>query len=767
MKSSLSSQGYSLYKSQLSVEELEALRNELTVQANIPLDFGNQNKPFKLYQEGPNKIYIPKFYGILKFGDPEIMKINNGQTINIEFNGGLRKEQEVPINKFLTTISHPHKSGGLLNLTCASGKCLGKNTPIIMYDGSIKLVQDIIVGDQLMGDDSMPRNVLSTCKGKDFMYKVHQYNRNSYIVNSSHILSLKYKNKVIDINIQEYLSHKHQDKMMGYSVPINFTKKHIDIDPYIYGYIYSVYQGNNIIKINNKLTSYFSPFFKLSYTYSGIYINLDDYMLLKNRIENEKQIPLEYKANCNSIILDFLAGIIDSSALCANTTTDYIYILPIKSQEFWDDTSFMFRSVGINICKKENLFVYGGDKIPSKLYSSKILSEYPICKNSLEYPIYIEKLAYDDYYGFEIDGNRRFLLGDFTVTHNTVMAIYLICKLSVKSLVVVHKDFLLEQWKERIQQFAPTAQIGLIKAKTIDVDNKDIVLASLQSLSMKEYDPNIFKDFGFAIVDECHHTSAEVFSKALKKINFRYTLGLSATIKRKDGLSKVFKWYLGDVIYSNVKNKNNDVVHIDCKHYYVPDPLYSKEVYMLGKKLNISKMINNVCEYQPRVQFIIECVLSTLQKEPDRKIIILSDRRGHLELIGNGLKQHELQYGFYFGGMKQYDLKESEKKQILLGTFCMVSEGFDCKSLDTLLLASPKSDIVQSVGRILREEAKNRKYTPLVIDIIDQFSIFEKQAKKRLKYYKSQKYIILGEDTADVKDNKIVKLNGPCFRDIE
>lgn len=766
MKCSLSPQGYSIYKSELSFEDLDALKNELTVQANIPLDFGNQNKPFRLYQEGPNKIYIPKFYGISKFGDPQIMKIYNGETINVDFIGGLRKEQEEPISKFLSTCSHPYKSGGLLNLTCASGKCLGRDTPVLMYDGSIKLVQEIVVGDQLMGDDSRPRNVLSTCHGKECMYKVHQYNRNSYIVNSSHILSLKYEGKVIDINIQDYLSHKHKDKMMGYSVPIHFKEKEIDIDPYTIGYFYGAYQGDKLVKINKKLHTYFmQSSFSYSQNNNDMYINLDDNILLKDYLDkyNLETIPLNYRANTRNTMLEFLAGVIDACALC----TGIEYIITKKSTTFMNDFTYMCKSIGLGIHKKNNkVFVYGNliNIIPSKLH---YISPTIKTLNTLEYPIDVEKLSDDDYYGFEIDGNRRFLLGDFTVTHNTVMAIYLICKISVKSLVVVHKDFLLEQWKERIQQFAPSAKIGLIKAKTIDVDNKDIVLASLQSLSMKDYDPEIFKGFGFAIVDECHHTSAEVFSKALKKINFRYTLGLSATIKRKDGLSKVFKWYLGDVIYSNVKKKNNDVVHIDCRHYYVPDPSYSKEVYMMGKKLNISKMINNVCEYQPRVEFITDCIVNTLEKEPGRKIIVLSDRRGHLELIGKELKKHNLQYGFYFGGMKQDDLKESETKKILLGTFCMVSEGFDCKSLDTLLLASPKSDIVQSVGRILREEAKNRKYTPLVIDIIDQFSIFERQANKRLKYYKSQKYVILGEDKADIKDNKVVKLEGPCFRDIE
>jgi predicted helicase len=116
--------------------------------------------------------------------------------------------------------------------------------------------------------------------------------------------------------------------------------------------------------------------------------------------------------------------------------------------------------------------------------------------------------------------------------------------------------------------------------------------------------------------------------------------------------------------------------------------------------------------------------------------------------------------------MRIDDLKASESAKIILGTFCMVSEGFDCKCLDTLVLASPKSDVVQSVGRILREEASKRRHIPTVIDIMDGFSIFQKQAMKRLKYYKSQKYHILG-DVEIAKNNKLVRLEGPCFIDLE
>ena len=114
--------------------------------------------------------------------------------------------------------------------------------------------------------------------------------------------------------------------------------------------------------------------------------------------------------------------------------------------------------------------------------------------------------------------------------------------------------------------------------------------------------------------------------------------------------------------------------------------------------------------------------------------------------------QEEFTYGFYLGGMKQSELQETETKDVILGTFTMASEGFDCKyPLNTIILSSPKTNIEQAVGRILREEESKRKKIPLVIDIADNFSVFARQKLKRIKYYKKNKYTIEKYDENNVK----------------
>ena len=329
----------------------------------------------------------------------------------------------------------------------------------------------------------------------------------------------------------------------------------------------------------------------------------------------------------------------------------------------------------------------------------------------------------------------------------TVIALNALAQLKKKTLIIVHKGFLMNQWIERINFFLNDVRIGKIQGKTIDVINKDIVLGMLQSISMKDYPEGTFDDFGMVIFDECHHLSAEVFSKALSKVAPKYLLGLSATPKRKDGLSKVFKWFLGDAVFS-IKKRDIEDVDVRCINFnadkYVDSKDYNQVIHNYRGKINMAQMINNICSYVPRTKYIIKLLKPLIKK--GRKILILSDRREHLKVIKSYLdKKNYCNSGYYLGGMKQSELKKSEGKQVLLATYSMASEGFDVPTLNTLVLASPKSDVVQSVGRILRLLPEDRTFKPIILDIIDSFSVFQRQAIKRKKYYKSCSYNITME----------------------
>ena len=331
----------------------------------------------------------------------------------------------------------------------------------------------------------------------------------------------------------------------------------------------------------------------------------------------------------------------------------------------------------------------------------------------------------------------------------TVLALYLISYFKRKTIVVVHKEFLVGQWFERITQYLPNAKIGKLQGKIIDIEGKDIVIAMLQSISMKEYPESTFESFGMCIVDECHHIGAEVFSRALPKINSYYTLGLSATPKRKDGLSIVFEWFLGPYVYIQSEKESREVdVHL--VQYSMDDSNYSTTEVTNYGKISMPKMINNITGYERRTHIILR-LLCNLSENNQRQTLVLSDRRNHLKYIHDYFEKSKIaSVGYYIGGMKQTQLKESETKQILLGTYSMSSEGMDIPTLNTLILASPKSDVEQSIGRILRK--KHNDLIPYVYDFCDQFSVFHNQMKKRLAFYKKQHFNIYTIELNDALD---------------
>ena len=187
----------------------------------------------------------------------------------------------------------------------------------------------------------------------------------------------------------------------------------------------------------------------------------------------------------------------------------------------------------------------------------------------------------------------------------TSLSLYIASKLAKKTLVIVHKEFLMNQWIERITQFIPGAKVGRIQGQIIDIEGKDIVLCMLQSLSMKEYPAQMFDCFGLTIIDEVHHISSEVFSRALFKLVTKYTLGLSATMNRKDGTTKVFKMFLGDVIYKATREQEN-TVEVRAITYKTSDEDFNETVYDFRGQPQIPTMISKLCAYSGRTEFIIK-----------------------------------------------------------------------------------------------------------------------------------------------------------------
>jgi superfamily II DNA or RNA helicase len=324
----------------------------------------------------------------------------------------------------------------------------------------------------------------------------------------------------------------------------------------------------------------------------------------------------------------------------------------------------------------------------------------------------------------------------------TVMALNIISQLRRKTLVVVHKTFLMNQWLERIETFLPNAKVGRIQGDTMDVEGKDIVLGMLQSLSNKTYPSEMWDTFGLCVFDECHHLSAEVFSNVMIQIVTPYNLGLSGTMTRKDGLSKVFKYFIGPVVHKEKTDLETEV-QIKCIRFHNEHLFEHVKTDFKGQPL-YSCLITKLNDAD-RQDTIVSILKRELELQPQQQVMILSHTKQMIHDMYKKIELFEPSVGYYLGGMKEEHLKESETKKIILGTYAMASEGLDIKTLTTLFLVTPKSDVCQSVGRILRSKDHN----PVVVDFVDEVSVFESQFQKRKKYYQSKNYLI--EEYSDIR----------------
>lgn len=322
----------------------------------------------------------------------------------------------------------------------------------------------------------------------------------------------------------------------------------------------------------------------------------------------------------------------------------------------------------------------------------------------------------------------------------TDLTLYIISQIKKKTLIIVHKEFLMNQWIERIQKYYPNARIGKIQGQIIDIENKDIVLAMLQSLSMKEYPSTLFDSFGFTIIDEVHHISSEVFSCALFKLVTKYMLGLSATMNRKDGTTKVFKMFLGEVVYKLERSKDENVI-VRGITFQTNDEEYNELELDFRGQTAASKMLSKICNYNRRSEFILKILKDMIKENPKQQIMLIASYKNILNYFYEAIKHHNIAtVGYYIGGMKESALKESESKQVVLATYSMAAEGLDIKTLTTLFMTTPMTNIEQSVGRILRQK---HAFAPIVVDIIDTHDNFQRQWIKRKQFYKKQNYKII------------------------
>jgi replicative DNA helicase len=353
------------------------------------------------------------------------------------------------------------------------GKCFGKGTRILMYSGAIKTVEDIQVGDELMGDDSTPRRVLSLARGREAMYWVRQNKGLDYRVNESHILSLKrsrsegkHKNgDVLNLPLIDYFnaSTKFKSNYKGYKVAVEFAEQPLPVCPYFLGLWLgdgtsaSVDIATTDVEVIDYLREYAEqlnlhlteklatdkhgknkcPLYSISSQQRGNHQNTFSLQKILRELDllNNKHIPQLFLANSRANRLQLLAGLIDSDGHYAAKykmleITQKNFTLATQIKLLCDSLGFRTSLIAKQATIKKTDYQstvyrvrFSGDisDIPVKIARKKAAA-WTSHRTWQHTGIQIAYDKIDDYYGFVCDGNRLFLLEDMTVVHNTTIA---------------------------------------------------------------------------------------------------------------------------------------------------------------------------------------------------------------------------------------------------------------------------------------------------------------------------------------------------------
>jgi replicative DNA helicase len=436
----------------------------------------------------------------------------------------------------------------------AMGKCLGKGTKVLMYDGSLKKVENVKIGDKLMGDDSTPRNVLSLARGQEEMYWIRQNKGIDYRVNKSHILSLKRsrnegKHKhgdLLNIEVSEYIkkSAKFKSNYKGYKVAVEFSEIPVDIEPYFLGlwlgdgkksdvciateddeiveylqdYAYRLDKKLHCYEMMGKCTMYGITNIQKEGALKDLSHSLQGKLRTLGVIDN-KHIPLKYLRNSTEQRLALLAGLIDSDGYY----DDRYNVMEIvqKNKELAYDFKFLADSLGfrVSLTKKKSMIKSIGcecdvyrvrivghlDIIPTKILrkqARKLISN----REHRHTDIKVEYDKVDDYYGFELDGNHLFLLEDMTVTHNTAFVLNMALKAIERNegVAFFSLEMPAEQLMLRLLSAKTSIPLQALRVGDLKDEQWSDLSAATQDLSSKKL---FVDDGGYATI---HHVRSKL-----------------------------------------------------------------------------------------------------------------------------------------------------------------------------------------------------------------------------------------------------------------
>ena len=654
------------------------------------------------------------------------------------------------------------KVRGIIELPTASGKCLGIGTPVLKYDGSIVPVQDIKTGDLLMGPDSKPRKVLSTTKGTGNLTRINPIKGNSWVCNDVHVLTLvrTETGEIIDIPLNEYRRQakwfKHLYKQFFTGVEFKPTKETLPIDPYFMGIWFGDgtkgigKNGLNTVAISKpdkEIKNFLSSFCEKN----NLRLNVTTYKdrcptlrvcgkefrqnhllsLMRNVLGTKINIPKQYLTSSREDRLQFLAGLLDTDGYYDGKDT---FEITQKRKDYARDIAFLARSLGFRAIERDKFVRNCGTYykvsisgnchlIPTKIKRKKAKPR-KMNKNVTRTGFKVEDIGIGDFYGFELSGDGRFLLGDFTVTHNTVISTSIMQVLECKWVFLVHKKELLHQTAERFKEFTGE-DVGLIGDGLWD-GSKRITVATVQTLysalkgnkDKKKKATTFINSIEGLIVDETHRVaSSSYFKTTLQFNNAYYRYGLSGTaLKRSDNKDMKTVGVIGPIIF-NIKPQT-----LIDKGFLAKPKITMLRVEQYPEGYNWSTV---------REKMIVESSLRNrlVVREVERiskPCLVFVQLKNHGKILKNMILEKGFNVDFVWGdkdtSQRRAAIKALQRGELdVLIASKIFDEGIDIPSLSSVIIASGgKShiDIIQKIGRGMRIVEGKTEFE--AIDFYDQ-----------------------------------------------
>lgn len=350
----------------------------------------------------------------------------------------------------------------------------------------------------------------------------------------------------------------------------------------------------------------------------------------------------------------------------------------------------------------------------------------------------------------EVPGSNTYVANG-VVGHNTVMGCAIAAELGVTTLVIVHTEPIMREWIEAVREFLKI-EPGIIQAGRCEFEDRQVVVAMVNSLALKDYPEELYQWPGLVIFDETHHVAARMFLKALTRFPARYYCGLTATPRRQDGLENLFFWTIGGILAEGVGE------NLDCRvwrlRYYpkidwddIQDkngrPSYSKFLKLLSEDEDRNALLARVAAKAVRQGRKVLLLTKFIDHIEDlrARIDAMFERQTHSAVFATPMEEmhHAHTTGHYLAGKTKKAKAARERARgcdVVLATDRMAKEGFNVPDLDTFILALPMKDIEQAVGRIRR--LLEGKKEPMIVEIADEHPFVRGMNEERLAYYRSK-----------------------------